>query len=280
MSATGYEIREASPAEIRLMIDWAADEGWNPGLHDASAFGAADPGGFLVGTLDGEPVASISVVAYDEGFGFLGFYIVKPEHRGTGLGYRLWQHGMERMGSRNVGLDGVVAQQDNYRKSGFSFAWNNIRYCGRGTAAAIGGLVPVSAVPFEDILAYDAAHFGCLRPAFLRHWVEPPAGLAIAAMGEGRLAGYGVIRACREGHKIGPLFAESSAVAESLFLGLASTVPGETIFLDIPEPNPEARALVARHEMEPVFETARMYTRGDPGIPISSVFGISSFELG
>src|SRR3546814_9674339 len=80
---------------------------------------------------DGEPVASISVVNYGPGFGFLGFYICRPDRRGRGIGYRLWQAGMARHGDRVVGLDGVVEQQDNYRKSGFELAYRNIRHSGR-----------------------------------------------------------------------------------------------------------------------------------------------------
>jgi len=280
MTAGSYVIRQAERTEIELMIDWAAREGWNPGLNDADPFHAANPGGFLVGTLDGLPVASISVVAYGPEDGFLGFYIVTPEHREKGFGYRLWQHGIDRLGRRNIGLDGVVQQQDNYRRSGFSLAWNNIRYRGRGTAQVPSGLMAASAVPFDEMLAYDAAHFGCERPSFLRRWIAPPAGLALASIENGSLAGYGVIRACREGHKIGPLFAESPNIADKLFLGLTASVPGEHFYLDIPEPNADARALVQRFGMEPVFETARMYTRGNPGIPLATIFGITSFELG
>ena len=36
--------------------------------------------------------------------------------------------------ARVIGLDGVVAQQENYRKSGFELAYANIRY--GGTVAA------------------------------------------------------------------------------------------------------------------------------------------------
>src|SRR3712207_9059113 len=34
--------------ELDLALDWAAAEGWNPGLRDADAFWAADPEGFLL----------------------------------------------------------------------------------------------------------------------------------------------------------------------------------------------------------------------------------------
>ncbi|MDX1357050.1 MAG: GNAT family N-acetyltransferase, partial [Halomonas venusta] len=58
--------------ELDLAMEWAAKEGWNPGLHDADCYFSADPQGFLVGLLDGEPIATISVIKYDDAFGFLG----------------------------------------------------------------------------------------------------------------------------------------------------------------------------------------------------------------
>ena len=56
-------IRPMTRPELDLGLDWAAAEGWNPGLHDADSFHAADPGGFLVGLVDNEPVGMISAVA-------------------------------------------------------------------------------------------------------------------------------------------------------------------------------------------------------------------------
>lgn len=118
-----FTVRVMTPAEISLSLDWAATEGWNPGKHDAQCFRAADPGGFFIGILRGEPIGCISAVAYDDAFGFIGLYIVKPEFRGMGFGLRLWQHAVAYLGNRNIGLDGVVAQQANYRKSGFRLAY-------------------------------------------------------------------------------------------------------------------------------------------------------------
>jgi hypothetical protein len=121
------------PEEVPLAVEWAAAEGWNPGLADASCFADAAPGGFLVGELAGAPAATFSVVNYDERFSFVGFYIVRPDLRGLGFAPNIWQAGMARAGSRVIGLDGVVAQRKNYQKSGFEFAYNNLR-CGGGVA--------------------------------------------------------------------------------------------------------------------------------------------------
>ncbi|MCT7656347.1 GNAT family N-acetyltransferase [Oceanimonas sp. NS1] len=80
------------------------------------------PHGFLIGLLDDEPIATLSVIKYDDSFGFLGFYIVKPEYRGKGHGIEIWKAGINYLQDLNIGLDGVVDQQENYRKSGFNLA--------------------------------------------------------------------------------------------------------------------------------------------------------------
>src|SRR5690554_4370755 len=103
-----YTTRTMSRQELDLTLEWAAQEGWNPGLYDAQCYRAADAGGFLVGLLDDKPVATLSAVRYGDTFGFLGFYIVSPEYRGKGYGIRLWDAGMDYLAGRTIGLDGVV----------------------------------------------------------------------------------------------------------------------------------------------------------------------------
>ncbi len=278
-----FRITRLSPQDVQLPIDWAAGEGWNPGTHDAACFAAADAGGFFAGWLGDAPVATISVVKYGATFAFLGLYIVSPAHRGRGYGYALWKHALATAQGRSVGLDGVVAQQDNYRRSGFALAYRNIRYRGlRASDAPLDArVVPLSKFSFDEIVRYDRALFPESREAFLRAWIAQPGAKAMAVEQSGRLAGYGVIRPARAGFKIGPLFAEDPSCAEALFHALTMRVPaGSEVFLDVPEPNRSALALAERHAMTPVFETARMYTGPAPRLPLARLFGVTSFELG
>ncbi|MGB0630569.1 MAG: GNAT family N-acetyltransferase [Alphaproteobacteria bacterium] len=284
---SSLQIRPATRQEFATAIDWAAAEGWNPGLDDLAAFHAADPAGFLMGFVDGEAISSISVVRYGAAYGFLGFYIVHPDHRGTGAGIATWNAGMEHLSGRTVGLDGVVDQQENYRKSGFVLAGRNIRYTGVPAFRNSGNATVRRAATgdLENIIAYDRRHFPADRPTFLREWVLPadPATrrTTLIAIGEGNIAGQGTIRACRDGFKIGPLFAESRNTAETLFAALCHRVPRTAaVSLDVPEDNPQAVDLATTAGLSPVFETARMYRGEAPDLPLSNIYGITTFELG
>ncbi|MGD2119722.1 MAG: GNAT family N-acetyltransferase, partial [Chromatiales bacterium] len=179
--------------------------------------------------------------------------------------------------------DGVVAQQDNYRKSGFKLAYRNIRYegVGGGSPDRNPDIVQLSTLPFEVIDSYDRAFFPANRSRFLQAWINQPDSHALGFMQDGKLAGYGVIRRCRTGYKIGPLFAGMPDLAEALFLALKSRVESShPVYLDVPEVNPAAVALAQRHDMAVSFETARMYKGDAPDMPLERIFGVTSFELG
>jgi len=282
-SAGDYRIRTMTRDEVATAVEWAAAEGWNPGLDDAGCFHAADPDGFLAGLIGDELVATISVVKYGDSFGFLGLYIVKPGYRGLGYGKQLWDAGLAYLGTRTVGLDGVVAQQDNYRKSGFALAYRNIRYQRTGGMPGVDDkrVVPLASIPFDDIDAYDRSVFAVDRTDFLACWIRQPRSTALGFVRNGVLAGYGVIRPARSGFKMGPLFGDDPEAAGVLFNALAATVPHDSAFcLDVPESNPDAVALAQRHRMTVVFETARMYTGSAPDVPLLRLFGVTTFELG
>ncbi|MCF3183014.1 GNAT family N-acetyltransferase [Streptomyces polychromogenes] len=279
---TRFEITGASAADMEMLRTWADEEGWNPGDSDRFAFAVADPEGFLVGRLDGEPVACISAVRYGRGFGFIGFYIARPDVRGQGYGIQLWRAGTERLEGRLVGLDGVVEQQDNYRKSGFRSAWTNMRYEGvprPGEDSAV-EIVDAASLPFAALAAYDRAFFPEARDAFLSAWTGLPGRTALAAVRDGRLEGLGVIRPCSGAARIGPLYAATPEVAAALVRRLAGHAPGGEVAVDVPGVNPAAAAVATGLGLVPAFETARMYTGPAPELDLSGLYGVTSLELG
>lgn len=275
-------IRVMTREDLDRAVDWAAAEGWNPGLKDAGCFQATDPAGFLMGFVGAEPVAAISVVRYADAFGFLGLYIVRPAWRGQGFGYRLWQAGMDHLKDRVVGLDGVVAQQANYARSGFVLAHRNVRYGGTPQIDELedARLQPVTSALVADILSFDRPFFPAPRETFLRCWLNADGREAVAFVEDGLVKGYGAMRACRSGFKIGPLFADGEREADLLFRSLAAKAKGAPVFLDLPEPNEAAARLATHHGLSPVFETARMYRGPSPDLPLSRIYGITTFELG
>lgn len=277
-------IRQLSGAECAQIVDWAAAEGWNPGLGDAAAFHSADPAGFW-GLFDGkELVACLSAVRYGPEFAFVGFYICRPEWRGRGLGYRLWREVIEGLVARSVGLDGVVDQQANYRRSGFELAHRNIRFGGSPVVAMPSdrGLRRLDPRDAKRIAAYEQANrfFPAERAPFLEAWFAMPEAISLALEPASGLSGYGTIRPCRDGWKIGPIFADGFDEAMTLACALIASAHGGPIYLDPPEPNRAALRLVAKLGLQPVFETARMYRGPAPALALDNIFGITSFELG
>lgn len=262
--------------DLERALSWAADEGWNPGLDDAAAFYEADPSGFLMGWLDGTPIAAISAVRHADDFGFLGLYICRPEYRGQGYGWKIWQAAMQLFGTRTVGLDGVVEQQANYAKSGFALSHNTQRYGG----VIAGGPMADFSTPSPKAAALDTQISGLARPAYMGAWLadtktrqslENAAGTAL-----------GSIRQCREGYKIGPLYAPDAATAEALVRALVTKAGavGAAVSIDAPSHNAAANAMCRAMALAPVFATARMYKGAKPMPAHSAEFGICTMELG
>jgi GNAT superfamily N-acetyltransferase len=280
------DIRGMTRDELNTLVEWAAGEGWNPGLDDAEVFWATDLEGFVAAEIDGELIGGGSIVAYEKKYGFIGLFIVRPEYRGRGLGNQLWHELNRRLLARlnadaAIGLDGVFNMQHYYARGGFRFVCRDRRFEGRGMdLPQPKGIIQAIALPFESIDAYDRRHFPAPRSRFLQHWINRPGGHALAAVDGGEICGYTVMRPCRTGFKIGPLFAANPDVAESLLVAVASRVPGQPIFLDVPETNRDALALAARYKMREVFGCARMVLGPIPKLPDAEIFGVTTFELG
>ncbi|MEM7059318.1 MAG: GNAT family N-acetyltransferase [Pseudomonadota bacterium] len=278
---TALQIRPMSLDDLRLAVDWAAAEGWNPGHEDADAFHAVDPDGFLMGWVGDTPVTAISVVRHSESFGFLGFYLCVPDDRGKGYGIATWRAGIAHLGNRLVGLDGVPAQEANYQSSGFALAHYTKRYAGGIDGKAHPNCRPATSADMPKLLQMDSDISVTNRSAYLSAWLSQTETRQTFVHDQGgEIQAFGTIRTCREGHKIGPLFAPDKEIALGLINAIVAAVDADEVMIDIPDPNGPAIELAGSLGMVPVFSCARMY-RGEPLVrQIASVFGETTFELG
>lgn len=276
----GYAFRTASLEDVERMLDWAAEEGWNPGLDDAAPFHASDPEGFFVALVGGEPVASISVVNHSDAFAFLGFYICRPEWRGQGIGHALWRHAMAHAGGRTIGLDGVAAQEPNYARSGFARTGATVRHEGRLDARTDPRIRSLRAGDLATIERLDAEAGGVVRASFLRAWIADGAARQTLVLdAEGRARGFATIRTCRDGVKIGPVVAPTPADALALAQAAVAHLPADRAIIDVPSSNPALAAALRERGFRETFATARMY-RGTPPVVSPSLQAIATMELG
>jgi hypothetical protein len=281
-----YRFLRLDLAGLQTLVEWAAGEGWNPGLADAELFYTTDPEGFY-GYFNGdEMMGGGSLVSYGGHYGFMGFFIIKPEYRSVGLGKTLWFLRRNLLQKRlhpdaPIGMDGVVAMQPFYARGGFRMAFRDERHERMGEAFSFDSAVRrICPDDYDSLIRYDTRCFGFPRPDFLRPWLCQPASYAFVYGSSDSPEGYAVLRKARIGYKIGPLFAENAAVAEQLYRACLASVPGEWVYLDIPAANQAAVDLVRKYDTRFVFECARMYYGNPPETDIHCVYGITSFELG
>lgn len=278
-----FTVTPATLDDWRLVGEWAAAEGWNPGTGDLACFHPTDPAGFFIGRLDGRPVSAVSVVTYSPDYAFLGYYLVHPDHRGQGHGLATWRAALPHAGTRTVGLDAVPAQQATYARAGFSPAYTTVRHRGRpgGATPPAAAVAPVTAAHLDTVAAYDRQCFPAERRAFLDRWLTAPGHTAYAHLDDGRVTGYGVIRPSLDGRRIGPLFADTPQGAEALFDALTAGLgPDEEVFIDIPEPHAGATALAASRGLTADSHTIRMYTGTVHPALDGRTYGVTSLELG
>lgn len=275
-----------SQEELGIAVEWAAKEGWNPGLDDAEVFWHTDPEGFIALEKGGKFIGSGSIISYNGKFGFMGFFIVKPEHRGKGLGTKLWYYRRNKLLNRlkkgaTIGMDGVFDMQSFYTKGGFKFSHRNLRMESVATKADYSKNVKkVTPDDFERINEFDKKFFGFERKVFLEGWLKMEHGSPFMYVEDSKIKGYGVVRKCRTGFKIGPLFAVDFEKANELFKALSNVADGDPIYLDVPEINKNAMKLAQSYKMKESFGTARMYYGKAPDLPYNQIYGVTTFELG
>ena len=287
-------ICELESDQIPIVTDWSRHEGFAPGLGDIEIYRNTDRQGLWIAWLDHEPIGCIAGVRYNLNYGFIGLYLVVPHQRGHGYGQQLWKHALDHLADLTcIGLEAAPARILDYEGWGFESSSLTTRWrCfNRGDAEANRGDLPSglhvvegSDVPSDAVQLYDAQREPSPRPHFLADWLGYQSGLVLALLDDsGNCHGFGRIRPCLlqdgEGWRIGPLLADSKALAAYLLRQLQYLHPG-VLLIDTPGFNPAANQLMVELGFMAESETMRMY-RGDlPKVALEDVFALACLELG
>ena len=285
MLPPGHTIGPMTADEVATIVDWAAAEGWNPGLHDADVARSYDPDAFIALRIDDEFVGGGSIISYNGAFGFMGLFIVRPDVRGEGLGRELWLQRRDRLTARlhpnaTIGMDGVFDLEPFYERGGFRRAHRDLRFEGIAHGEDDDAATALSSVPLAEWTRYDRAHCAAPRDGFIDAWLTVPGVIALGLVEDDRLVAAGALRPCRVGWKVGPLTADRPDLALRLTGALFARIDGEQVQLDVPEPNGDALSLASAFGLREAFGCARMYLGRAPDLPLDRIYGVTSFEFG
>ncbi|MGB1026153.1 MAG: GNAT family N-acetyltransferase [Rhodospirillaceae bacterium] len=296
----GFAIDAMTRAEAQQLFDWAAAEGWNPGLADLDIAWATDPDAFIAlrETATDALAGGGTIFRHGPGYGFMGLFILRSDLRRQGLGQRLWHWRRDRLLARlesgaTIGMDGVFEMAAFYERGGFAPVYRDLRFQGLvPTSVSSSGPLedPVVALGPGDLAAIEALDrrcFPCPRTDFLARWLGQPgavlrgirADASEGATGDA-LAAFGMTRPCRNGVKVGPLYAETPDQAEAILRALMAETGGLQMQWDLPEANPAAVALAHKIGFEEVFGCVRQYHGPAPDIALGQLYGVTSLEFG
>lgn len=280
------EFRKLNFSEVQELLKWAEQEGWNPGVDDASLFWNTDNEGFYGLFLNNEMIGGGALVSFDGKFGSMGLFIIKPSFRGHGLGKDLWFKRRNTLLARlsegaAIGMDGVLSMQPFYARGGFEIAFRDIRFVCEGQHYVMDQFIrDAKSSDLLPILEFDSNCMGFKRDRFLSSWIQQEHGKTFIYQSAEKLQGFAVIRQAINGMKIGPLFANHETAAEALFKACLNHGAGQPVYIDIPLNNDKAAALVNKYQGNAVFECARMYYGTPPPLDLSRLYGITTLELG
>ena len=291
------EIKPFTPSDLDFVASMVREQDFAPGVGDIEIYANTDRQGIWLAWQDNLPVGCIAAVTYSPSYAFIGLFVVKPEHRGQGIGRRLWQHALKTLNSVEcIGLEAADQMVGFYEKAGFQKDCVTTRrqmFCRSDESQHPNTtllhrsditVVPLREISLEAIQRYDERHEISPRPHFLELWLRHRAGNVFVARDfQGACHGYVRIRPCLlpigEGWRVGPWLAEDSGMA-SLLLNNAIDRHKGVVLIDTPGHNLSAKTITTAKGFKPMGSTVRMYKGQMPQGHDRNVYGLACLELG
>jgi len=286
-STEPLDVRPIDAGQFEAVWPLSIEAGWNQNLADwqfmlgaGRAFGCRAP--------DGRWQASSLVLPLGQKLAWISMVLVTKERRRGGVGTGLLKRCIDEVRSSGAvaGLDATEQGRPIYLPLGFRDLYPIARWhfdAARDAVAPPAGVAlrPAGVADLPRLALYDRPLTGMERPSILAHLALRQPGLAWVAEDRAqKIVGFVLGREGRTATSLGPVVADSEAIAQALIVRAAAAAPGPFI-IDVPSAH---RALRAWLEAQGAV-TPRGYMRmtlgearglDDP----SHVFALAGPELG
>jgi GNAT superfamily N-acetyltransferase len=255
---------ELAPATLAMLEDLVVASHWNQVEADWRVFFASGTI-YVIRDEHARIVASGAVLPMGpsrpgcpagitgRGVAWISMILVLPDHRGRGLGRRVFERCVEhvRAEDRIAMLDATPAGEALYRQFGFHVLWRLTRWRREARPATRPELPPATS-DLERVAELDQEALGFSRTALLAALLDRPDSRLVR-----HPLGFAFVRAGRVAHHIGPMVATDEAAAIALLQDAASRFPGP-LLIDVPDERPLLRAALADAGFAPQRGFARM----------------------
>ncbi len=256
--------------------------GWNQCPTDWERLFKLAPDGCFGGYVDGELVATTTVITFDRAVAWIGMVLVAQAHRQQGFGSALFERGLSyaREQADAVGLDATTAGRSLYERAGFRETHTVERWAGRPTEAVstTAAIEPVTEI--APVIDCDRAAVGSNRAALLTSLFNARETTVLLAGTHTNPLGYVVVRPGREAPQIGPLVAPDASIASVLLGGVAHQTTIANCLVDVIASERTSDLLRAHGFGRQRVLTRMTHESDDPLLSDPHVWAIVDFALG
>ncbi|OHT14371.1 N-acetyltransferase GCN5 [Tritrichomonas foetus] len=253
-----YQVCNIQREEIPDFLRLCHDEGWSPTYEMIESFYKFDKEGLFVGKINGEIVSAIAAIKYRQNYGHISYFVVSKNHRGSGLGSKLFSHAFEHLNGNIVGLNAVESMITKYENIGFKKQYYVEKIVGISKATA-----NFDALILSNVFNFDASmlienkitdYFLTDRKEMLLFWLTLPSAITKVYINDGKIQGFASIH---QKHKenaweISPIISDNMEIAKLLIVCLMNSIPsGCNVTLLIPEINKQSLKMI--EELKDLF---------------------------
>lgn len=195
---------------------------WNQLEADWELLMDADTGGNYVAVYEGKDTGTVTTLAYQNRFSWIGMVLVDPVYRGRGIGGALLHASIAFAKDKGtIRLDATPQGEKLYKTLGFEterILARMERQSTKGLPAPAQKCRKISAEELEQIIKIDPAVFGADREIILRYLLNAAPEYAHYLEKDGKITGYCFGRPGNDFDQIGPVIAENQDDARDLLL--------------------------------------------------------------